>query len=136
MHLVTFSSLTTTVLQRAGGIPFMLPSVTQLSKRQQSTSLSSVTQVRHLISDINDGVHTRATLFTSHNPITEPTEFLQDDERTVDLCNIHQHSRSCCKNNCISCRHGRTTATIPSTCCVQLKSAKKSRIHIPTSTTS
>ncbi len=129
MHFVTFGSLTPTVLQQAGGIPFMLPSVTRLLERKQSTSLSSVTHVRHLISDINDGVHPRATLFTTHNPITEPTEFLHDVERTVDNCNIHKHSRSCCKKNCVSCRHGRPAATISATCCVQLKPAKKSSIH-------
>lgn len=74
MHFVTFGSLTPTVLQQAGGIPFMLPSIAKLLERKQSSSLSSLTHVRPLLSDINDGLHPRATLFTSHNPISEPAE--------------------------------------------------------------
>ena len=70
-----------------------------------------------------------AALFTSHNPVTEPTEFLQDVERTVDNCNIHHHSRSCSKNNCTVYRHGRPTDTVSETGCVQLKAAKKTALH-------
>ena len=129
MHFVSFGSLTPTLLQAASGIPFMLKPISAILERKEATSLGSVTHLRHLMNDIKDGSRPRAALFTSHNPVTEPTEFLQDVERTVDNCNIHHHSRSCSKNNCTVYRHGRPTDTVSETGCVQLKAAKKTTLH-------
>lgn len=129
MHFVTFGSLTPAFMQCASGIPFMLPAITALLERKQATSLNPVTHLRHLMNDINDAPHPRASLFTAHKPISENADFIQDVERTVDNCNIHQHTKSCSKNHSTSCKNGRPQATVSATGCVQLKAVKQTITH-------
>ena len=129
MHCVLFGSIHSTLLQSAAGIPFMKPCISKALETKIGTSLDPKTHLRHLLNEIKGVPLPRPSLFTAHNPVTEPEEFHKDVERTVDSCNVHRHTKSCFTKNRIQCRYARPQSTAENTYWIQLQGSKKTPLH-------
>ncbi len=129
MHCVLFGSIHSALLQSAAGILFMKPYVSKALETKSGTSLDPKTHLCHLLNEIKGVPLPRPSLFTAHNPVTEPEEFHKDVERTVDSCNVHRHTKSCFTKNRIQFRYARPQSTAENTYWIQLEESKKTSLH-------
>jgi hypothetical protein len=71
-----------------------------------SAQLEPTVHLKHLLIDLRNEKPPHAAFFKPHHPVREKKEFIQDFQRTVDLCNIHQHGPPCFKRKFAVNEHG------------------------------
>ncbi len=128
MHSLFWGGLTPCVLQAAGGIPGLVHQLSEAINNVVLAHLKPLVHFRHLIRDhFHKDQPAHASLFKSHHPVIEKEQFIEDFQRTADLCNVHQHTSSCFKTKIGKrcCRFGRPVRLRATTGCEQIIACKE-----------
>jgi hypothetical protein len=127
MHIVFWGGLPPTLLQAAGGIHLLADAIARAINIIVKAELQPITHFNHLLRDLKNETVPHASLFVPHHPIKQTQLFETDVERTVDLCNVHQHTTTCTKGKTgmYSCRLGRPMDIEEETECKQIIGCEK-----------
>jgi hypothetical protein len=94
MHILFWGGITPPVLQAAGGIPSLTRFISEAINRIVTGQLDPFIHMRHLLRDVHNKKPPHASLFKQRHPLLEKKKFIEDFQRTVDLCYIHEHGPS------------------------------------------
>ena len=126
MHILFWGGLTPNLLQAAGGIPGLKNYIAEAINRVVSAQLDPTIHLKHLLRDMHNEKPPHAAFFKPHHPVREKKQYIQDFQRTVDLCNIHQHGPPCFKKKIgkTCCQQGRGVRLRDETGCLQIIAKK------------
>jgi hypothetical protein len=126
MHILFWGGLTPNLLQTTGGIPGLKRYIAEAINRVVSAQLDPTIHLKHLLRDLNNEKPPHAAFFKPHHPVREKQQYIQDFQRTVDLCNIHQHGLTCFKKKIgkTCCQRGRGVHLREETGCLQIVAKK------------
>ena len=126
MHIVTWGSLTPSLLQQTAIVPGLVKLIAASLDTMFSATLDAEAHVQCLLRQLSGEHAPRSCLFPCHDPLLHPVEFQQDVERTISSTNVHTHTATYHKppTGRTQCRLARPASLTTTTGCVQIQPLK------------
>ena len=123
LHVVYWGSLPTQLLQTSATYPALIAAVAKALDNIISAEIDPIIQVEQLVKKFHGISSPKPSLSTAHHPVHDPIKFNEDVQKTVAICNTHNHSHTCRagKVGKKSCRMRRPQPIVDKTMCTQIE---------------